>query len=292
MNNVKLTHFLLAVEMNQHYRRVLVVNSAVLSLISCLAISVDQSAVYGNQKQLAPSKSTSIINDAPTLNSNYTPEQINYFLEVALGTEYGTAKSTIKKWDRDIRIQVIGTPTPEDRITLQAVIDEINRLTGSIRLQMNADNPNMKIYFVPESKFARYEPNYQPRNYGFFWNSWTNDTIYNSRVLISTVGISQKERSHLIREELTQALGLMKDSKKYRESIFFQGWTDPTNYAQIDKALIEMLYRPEIRPGMTKSQVLAVFKELQMKQEATAECRPTDANPALDFSVERFCPPH
>jgi hypothetical protein len=156
---------------------------------------------------------------------------------------------------------------------LQSVIDELNTLVSGIQLQIVSvaegqnphvpgNSPNLEIYFVPESKFSQYEPNYQPLNYGFFWDWWNDDkVIQTGKIMISTVGITQQERSHLIREELTQSLGLMADSEQYSDSIFYQEWTDTTQYAAIDKVLIEMLYRPEIRPGMTKSQVLKVFQK-------------------------------
>lgn len=187
----------------------------------------------------------------------YTSEQINYFVEVALGTEFGKSNSTIRKWKNDIKIQVVGTPTPEDQRTLKAVTRELQELTG-LNIQFDDRNANMSIYFVPEPEFRRYEVNYIPRNYGFFWTQWNNNTIYNAKILISTTGVTQRERSHLIREEITQSLGLMKDSSKYSNSIFYQGWTDTNEYTEIDRSIIRLLYRPEINPGMTREEVLSV----------------------------------
>jgi len=186
-----------------------------------------------------------------------TQEQIDYFLEVALGSEWGGGSGVIRKWTQDLRIQVVGSPTPEDLTTLQAVVSELNQLTnGQVALQFVRDNPNVQIYFVPEADFRRYEPNYVPRNLGFFWTRWNQSGIYNARILISTTGVTQTERSHLIREELTQAMGLMRDSYRYEDSIFQQRWTRVTAFSAIDRAVIQLLYRPEIRPGMTRSQVL------------------------------------
>lgn len=161
-----------------------------------------------------------------------------------------------------------------------------------MRLKIDNNNPQVRLYFIPESKFKQYEKNYQPTNLGFFWNSWNaKNEIYSSKILISTNQVTQPERSHLIREELTQSLGLMRDSYRYKDSIFYQGWTSTSKYAEIDKALVEMLYRPEIRPGMTKAQVLQVFRTLYPNKEpaATLNCRPSDSNPELDFSVAPFC---
>jgi len=186
-------------------------------------------------------------------------KEIDYFLEIALGSEHGGASRTIKKWESDIRIEVIGSPTPEDLKSLRTVVSEVNGLVDSIEVKIVNQDPNLKIYFVPVSQFPKYEPNYTPSNYGFCWVGWKKDVIHESRVLISTVGITQKERSHLIREELTQCMGLMRDSDKYTESIFYSGWTDSTKYTEMDKALIRILYSPEIRPGMNELQLREVL---------------------------------
>ncbi|MDX2213284.1 MAG: DUF2927 domain-containing protein [Oculatellaceae cyanobacterium bins.114] len=224
----------------------------------------------------------------------YSQEQINYFLAVALGGEFGNSSAAIRKWQGDVRIKYFGSPTSDDLSTLETVIADVNELThGSIQLELVDTNPNIEIYFVPESSFSRYEPNYRPRNLGFFWTWWNRDNILNrARVLITTDGVTQQERSHLIREELTQSLGLMQDSYAYRSSIFYQGWTDVTQYTELDKTLISLLYRPEVQPGMTRSQVLATLNTLRRVQdtplEETEQVKETEqANdrPPLDFSL-------
>jgi hypothetical protein len=52
----------------------------------------------------------------------------------------------------------------------------------------------------------------------------------------------ETSHKHLLREELTQSLGLFNDSWEYPESIFYQGWTTTTEFAPIDRELIDMLY--------------------------------------------------
>jgi hypothetical protein len=114
---------------------------------------------------------------------------------------------------------------------------------------------NCEIHFAPESRFASIEPQYVPTNYGFFWTNWNADgEIYWSRVLISTTNVTQQERAHLIREELTQSLGLMNDSYAYADSVFYQEWTDVTQYSPADRRVIDMLYSDLVSPGMTQAQ--------------------------------------
>lgn len=191
---------------------------------------------------------------------SYTQEEIDYFLEIALGTEYGTSMASIKKWTDNINIMVQGTPTEVDSQTVDQVVDELNDILNGIELAVVSQNPNIDIHFLPESDFILIEPNYVSTNYGFFWVNWSIDgSIYHAKILISTDHVTQQERSHLIREELTQSLGLMKDSNRYPDSIFYQGWTDVTSYLPIDSIVIEILYRSEIRPNMTGEQVVEVL---------------------------------
>lgn len=204
---------------------------------------------------------------APALPSAYTREQIDYFMEVALGSEFGSTNTTVKKWNGPIRIRVQGTPTADDRATLQTVIAELTQLTA-LDIQLTDRNPNIDLYFVPESQFSRYDSNYRPVNMGFFWTWWSGNTINRARILVTTEGVTQAERSHLIREELTQSLGLMQDSQRYRDSIFYQGWTSTTSYSEMDRAAIALLYNPAIRAGMTRNQVIATVDQINLALQA------------------------
>ena len=189
--------------------------------------------------------------DSGTSQGLYTPEEVDYFVEVALGSEFGGGGGVVRRWERDVRVAVAGEPTAADRQTLEAVVADANALVGSISLVLTEESPTVTVHFLPPDDFAGVEPNYVPGNLGFFWTWWTGQCeVYRARVLIATEGLTQAERSHLIREELTQSLGLMRDSDRYPESVFYAPWTDVTEYAPIDRAVIEMLYRPEVEPCM------------------------------------------
>lgn len=243
-------------------------------------------AVRPSPPSIAPPEPSPIASPRPTISptptARYTTEQINYFLEVALGAEFGSSDAVIRKWNAPIRIRVTGSPTTEDMRSLQAVIRDLNGLVQGTTLSIDNRNSNVEMVFAPESEFRRYEPNYQPTNMGFGWIWWNQNTLNRARILISTTGITQQERSHLIREELTQSLGLMQDSYRYPDSMFYQGWTDPTQFSAIDRAVISMLYRPEIQVGMTRSQVVRVLQSLNVAPTATA---PATSNQPLDFSL-------
>jgi hypothetical protein len=81
--------------------------------------------------------------------------------------------------------------------------------------------------------------------------------------LITSQKVTQRERSHLIREELTQSLGLMRDSYKHPNSMFYQPWTDVTEFSDLDRALIQLLYSADLRAGMTRTEVATVLNRYQ-----------------------------
>jgi len=44
---------------------------------------------------------------------------------------------------------------------------------------------------------------------------------------------------------------LLQDSWSYGGSAFYQGWSNPTEFTPSDRAIIRLLYEPQILPGMT-----------------------------------------
>ena len=83
--------------------------------------------------------------------------------------------------------------------------------------------------------------------------------IKQGRVLIAADVTTQAERTHLIRKELTQSLGLFKDSWEHSDSIFYKGWTTTDKYWPLDEATIRLLYQPQLEPGMNLSQVRSLY---------------------------------
>ena len=193
--------------------------------------------------------------------NNFSQEEIGYFTEIALGTEFGDEVPVIKKWTENIRIKINGEPTEADLQTINDIANNLSKLISDIKIKLVENKENLTITFSPESDFSEIDPNYVPTNYGFFWALWHDDNyvIYNASILVASTDITQQERSHLIREELTQSLGLMNDSNKYNNSIFYQEWTDVIEYSEIDRAVIKLLYLKKVKPGMSKEQVLKVL---------------------------------
>lgn len=183
-----------------------------------------------------------------------------YLSEIGFGAEYDSVDEVLHRWGQEIRIKIHGEPTDADLKTLERVVTELNNLLSGIGLTLTEEAANVDLYFSPESDFSAIEPAYVPVNLGFFRVWFDEDgAIHRGRILIATQETNQAERSHLIREELTQSLGLFKDSWRYSDSIFYEGWTTTSEFGPLDVSAIRLLYSPQVKPGMTRNQVQDVF---------------------------------
>lgn len=195
----------------------------------------------------------------------YTQEEIDYFTEISVGSEYGGVPY-ILKWDDDVRIKINGNPTEENMNSVNKVVNELNSiLKPQLKLSIVYDNPSIEVYFIPLEDFKKYCKDHNSSiDWAYFCISEVeNYTIKKANVLIPIdKSLTLNQSSHYIREELTQPLGLMKDSWKYSDSIFYQGYSESIEYSELDILLIKTLYNEEIKPGMTKEEVVQVLKNL------------------------------
>jgi hypothetical protein len=193
----------------------------------------------------------------------YMAEEIDYLQEIAFGFEYGSASEVIRKWLVNPRLQVFGNPGVEDLAVLADVVSDLNALMEGVQIEMVDSDPTVEVHFAPVAQFPTILPSYVAGNLGFF-SVWTGNDFWIDRsvVLLATDAVSQAGRTHLIREEVTQMLGLARDSYRYPESIFYQAWSTTDAYAPIDEVLIEMLYRPTLQPGMGYRRAVDLLRTL------------------------------
>lgn len=211
----------------------------------------------------------------------YVADEIDYFLEIALGFEFGGASRIVRKWRTDVRLRVNGGPSVEDSATLTQVIGDINALTSTVDIVLVDDAPMIEMHFVPESQFASILPGWVPGNVGFFSVWWDVQQYINRAVVLISTDINQDLRDHLIREEVTQSLGIGRDSPRYPESAFYSRFSLTNTFASIDEAVVELLYRPEIAVGMNADIAGPVARRLVRIGYAPATLLSTESTVAL-----------
>ena len=173
----------------------------------------------------------------------HSSEVTEYFNEVVLNTEFDGPRSQAFKWKKDMKIYVEGEYSQELNSELDRIVGELNDIINTIEIEIvsTPSEANMFVYFGTPDGYKSQHPNVirsrLDSNWGYFLVDGNGGSLY-----VDIYRANLQEQKHLLREELTQSLGLFNDSNKYPESIFYQDWTTTTEYAQIDRELIDMLY--------------------------------------------------
>lgn len=174
----------------------------------------------------------------------YSEEAKEYFKEIALKTEFDGDRESAFVWTTDMKIFVDGQKPEYLMNELRKIVAELNVIIDPINIKIvsNKSESNYIVYFGShtdfKSKYKLYSPQHLETNWGYFEISTNSGKMY---VDLNRNDDKESHR-HLLREELTQSLGLVNDSWTYPESIFYQGWTTTTEFAPIDRELIDMLY--------------------------------------------------
>ncbi len=194
----------------------------------------------------------------PSPYGKYSEEAVNYFFKIGLCPEFGTCtRPVVKKWESDVRIKVHGKYSNRDEEELDDIIHELSELTG-LSIKRVTKDANINIYYVPQSKFKKYIPQYNEDNPqdGLFAVLPDANYVYYKATICIEDRLDQLRKLHLLREELTQSLGLPNDSELYFNSVFQQNpQHKPTEYSNLDKEVIRLLYDRNIKPGMGEEEV-------------------------------------
>lgn len=174
-----------------------------------------------------------------------------------------------------MKIYVGGTASSELLLELDKIIGEINELSTTgfmIETVIDSLDSNYYIFFGSGNSYVDIFPslsNLVESNWGLFTISWNGlNEINKGKMYVDIFRANETEQKHLLREELTQSLGLGKDSPRYSDSIFQQAFfTKTTEYAQIDRDLIRLLYHPVMRIELTKNQVAVVLTDILVSEK-------------------------
>ena len=205
--------------------------------------------------------------------SEYEIDVINYFNDIALGFEFGDASKITRKWNTEMKVFIGGESSSELLTEFEKIRNEINELaTDGFRMTAVNDSSlsNYYIFFGTGTNYAEMFPsesNFVNSNWGLFYIFWNaQNQFYSGHMYVDIIRANSIEQKHLLREELTQSLGLAKDSPLYMESIFQSEWTTTNEYAPIDKDLIRLLYHPEMSAGLNETQADKVLREILISE--------------------------
>ena len=216
--------------------------------------------VYNNNKSVVTSDDTNYVSDTTSSNvvsneetesetntEKYSDESVKYFNSVATKSEFSSGKFQPHRWRKDMKIYVKGDKPDYLMNELNKIVGELNDIINTINIKVvnSESESNFVIFFGGQSGYndiCSSSIGLTEHNYGLFVVDG-GVSIGGGSMYVDTERSSTKSaKKHLLREELTQSLGLFNDTYDYPNSIFYQGWTETNEYAPIDIELISMLY--------------------------------------------------
>jgi hypothetical protein len=239
--------------MNRITKNLLLVLAASIFLVSC---SKDDEAI------------------APGLTA-YNESVVDYFKEVALGFEFGNESKITRRWEGNMKLFIGGKPTPALLAETNRIVNEINDLANNefnVEVVSDSLQSNFYIFFGSGNSYAAIFPaqsSFVASNWGLFSVSYpSSGVLFKGHMYVDINRANLIEQKHLLREELTQSLGLARDSDLYPESIFQQSFsTKTTEYAPIDKDLIRLLYHPKMKVGLDRDQVDKLLRDILLAEQ-------------------------
>ena len=196
------------------------------------------------------------------------------FHEVALGSEYGKGDYRIRKWVKPIKIYVQhdrGDAHLQKQL-IDAHIQHLSSITRfTIRRVSTIAQANLKFFFTDQKQLL-------PLITKYSGSAVAKINIAKTCIASISLNRSAQVRSAeiyipvdfayrkgklvaCIVEELTQILGLPRDSDKVYPSIFNDKSTDDL-LTGLDETLLRILYSPKIKAGMTKKSLSGVLRSV------------------------------
>jgi len=199
------------------------------------------------------------------------------FQEVALGSEYGRPDNRIRKWVKPMKIYVQHN-LGDKRLLNQLVDAHIQHLTdiSGLKIQRvsSIKQSNVKLFFTSQNSLKKLTTKHSGSAVAKVntTNTCLANIQLNQAAQVSRAQIyipvdfaySEGKLVACIVEELTQILGLPRDSEKVFPSIFNDKSTDNL-LTGLDETLIRILYSSTIKAGMNHLSLAKVLNPVIQK---------------------------
>lgn len=204
-------------------------------------------------------------------NANRGMQALDAFMDAAFSVEYGDAqRDFMLRWQQPVKVHLSGDYLPEDEAFLDAFLQELTlkaeeygmtAFPGIMRVASER-RANLKVIYCPLDEMARHLTFYEPDNWGLFEYFYDDYRITGATVVVSSDVTTQRQRNHLLMEEIVGSLGLTDDIDDHPDSIVYQPWTETQQLSDLDWLMLSYLYHDALRPGMTSRQAYRVLKPL------------------------------
>ena len=197
--------------------------------------------------------------------TNVTPGTLlDYFSDVAIGSEYGESAEIVCKWTKTVRYYVAGEPTKEDFDLLGRLCERLNEIDGFPGIYETSfkTSADLTVYFVSREELIGMFQNADESCSGMASYEWESGT---GRIISAKCAIDREltaDRACTTCEEFLQALGPARDSYMFPNSVFYQGMTLTPFPLDLDFAVMELLYSPSLPAGTPRVDAMSIAATL------------------------------
>ncbi len=203
------------------------------------------------------------------------------FYNVALQHEYSSGTKPLAKWQQPIKIWIdhrVGDQELHQELA-ELHIQHLGQVTQHpISLVNKESEANIKWIYTRQSKWiseSKRVLNLKSTEHlnsaictaGYRTNA-KGEIVYAGIIIPVDQARSRGKLVACIVEEITQVLGLPNDSDKAYPSIF-NDHTPEDLLSPLDVVLLQLLYEPELKPGMTKEQVKPIVRKILKRYQET-----------------------
>lgn len=207
-----------------------------------------------------------------------------------MGSEYGRGGHKIRKWVKPIRIYVehtAGDASVQDQV-LEAHLDHLRGITSlDIKRVDAANKANLHFFFTRQSQLKKVTTRYSGARVAALNTQNTcfanikvtpNAEVYSGQIYIPVdFAYAQGKLVACIVEEMTQILGLPRDSEKVFPSIF----NDKSHnelLTGLDETLLRILYDKSVKPGMARASARTAAQKVISKLKRQGHVSRADAH--------------
>lgn len=172
-----------------------------------------------------------------------------YQREICTGSEYNS-DGLQNKWEGPIKIYMVSWRyMPQYAIDeVKKVVRELQELGVPVSLCQYASQGNAFLYYCSNAAYEKVEQGacgLTKENWGLgVMNTDGYGHITSATIFIDSVRVVKPQAvRHYIREEITQVMGFGCDSYKYPDSIFYQEYSEVTEYSALDREIIRSVYQ-------------------------------------------------
>ncbi len=275
-------------------------------LLASLGLAALVSACAVSESQKAPSRAALASNSLPPAKSFSTPRPqppqrsnrdiANDFLDLHFQLEGGTQLPVLTRFERPIRLRVVGTPGAGFQRDLDQLLKRFRTEAGIDIQRVNSGPVEITVQAVSSQAIHRalpkaacfVVPNVDSlsdlhRNRRNPETNWSNLRHRERLAVFVPNDISPQEARDCLHEELAQAIGPLNDLYRLSDSVFNDDNVH-TVLTGFDMLVLRTTYAPELRTGMSRSEVAAQLPALLSRLNPAGDTIAARALPATPRS--------